>query len=88
MQELNYQLDILSLPTDRLILRFYSELADIQTAEAQTAEINPKSAKLGRLLLSTGYHQEREVIEVTLIQGKDLPGPDNSGTVLQVFEIA
>ncbi|XP_064406610.1 protein unc-13 homolog D-like isoform X2 [Halichondria panicea] len=71
---LQYQLDILSLPTDKLILKFFSDLADIQTAL-----INSGEDKYGKVLLSVGYHGDTEVIEVNLFQANKLPGLDTSG---------
>ncbi len=74
LQEFQYQLDVLSLQTDKLILRFFSDLADIQTALVNSGE-----DKNGKILLSVGYHQDKEVIEVNLFQANNLPGLDTSG---------
>ena len=74
LQVLQYQLDVLGLQTDKLILRFFSDLAYIQTAL-----INSGEDKYGKVLLSVGYHQDKEVIEVNLFQANKLPGLDTSG---------
>ena len=39
-------------------------------------------AKLGKVLLSIGYHEDREVIEVNLFQASNLPGLAPSGITL------
>ena len=74
MQELRYKIYIRTLSTDELILRFCSELADIQTAITD--------ARLGMLLLSISYNQEREAIKVIIVEGKNLPAMDRSGNYL------
>ncbi len=81
LQALQYQLDVLSLQTDKLILRFFSDLANIQTALVNSGE-----DKYGKVLLSVGYHQDKESIEVNLFQANKLPGLDSSGnSVLCVY---
>ncbi len=82
LQALQYQLDILSLPTDKLILKFFSDLADIQTAL-----INSGEDKYGKVLLSVGYHGDTEVIEVNLFQANKLPGLDTSGDRASLYSI-
>lgn len=73
-QELDSKLDILRLPTDDLILRFFSDLA-----KRQRDEIEQERASLGTLLISVGYRKEDSIVEVDVIQGKGLPGLDKSG---------
>ncbi|XP_064406965.1 protein unc-13 homolog D-like isoform X2 [Halichondria panicea] len=73
-KELLYQLDILSLQTDKLILKFFSDLADIQTAL-----VNSEKDNYGKVLLSVGCHQDKEVIEVNLFQANKLPSLDSTG---------
>lgn len=75
LQLLVDQLDILSLPTDKLILKFFAELGKIQTALA-----NSENDQYGRILLSVGYHQDKEIIELDVIQANGLPALDSSGT--------
>ena len=67
-------MDILRLPTEELILRFFSDLARRQADEIQKGD-----AKLGTLLISVGYLKQDAVVEVDVIQGKSLPGMDKSG---------
>ena len=53
------------------MLRFQSDLLKQQEREGER--------KLGTLLLSVGYLRDRSVVEVTIIQGQNLPGLDKSG---------
>ncbi len=48
-------------------------------ADIQTALVNSGEEKYGKVLLSVGYHQDKEVIEVNLFQANKLPGLDASG---------
>lgn len=70
-------MNTLSLQTDKLILMFYSDLADVQTSLVNSGE-----TAYGKVLLSTGYHSDREVVELNLIQANNLPGLDKSGTCI------
>ena len=73
-QTLYTKLDILRLPTEKLILRFFSDLAQRQHEEVESGK-----AELGTLLFSVGYLKQSSVIEVDIIQGKNLPGLDKTG---------
>ena len=74
LQALNSRLDVLRQPTDTLILRFFSELA-----QCQSDVIEKGKADLGTLLISVGYHKGKSLVEVDIIQGKNLPGLDKTG---------
>ena len=76
LQALLAKLDILRLPTDKLILRFFSELA-----QNQAKEIRSRKNELGTLLVSVGYSKKNSV-EVDIIQGNKLPGLDKTGEIL------
>ena len=73
-QTLCAKLDILRLPTEKLILRFFSDLAQRQSDEVESGK-----AELGTLLISVGYLKQSSVVEVDVIQGKNLPGLDKTG---------
>ena len=73
-QALYTKLDILRLPTEKLILRFFSDLA-----QRQHEEVKSGKAELGTLLISVGYLKQSSVMEVDIIHGKSLPGLDKSG---------
>ena len=62
------------MPTEKLILRFFSDLAQRQHEEVESGK-----AELGTLLISVGYLKQSSVVEVDVIQGKNLPGLDKSG---------
>ena len=79
LQSLSYHLEILSLRTDKLIYKFFLDLVDLQIAATNSGE-----AKLGKVLLSIGYHEDKEVIEVNLFQASNLPGLDSSGTIFSL----
>ena len=51
----------------------------------QIAATNSGKAKLGKVLLSIGYHEDREVIEVNLFQASNLPGLAPLGTILYLI---
>ena len=76
LQALLAKLDILRLPTDKLILRFFSELA-----QNQSKEIRHRKNELGTLLVSVGYSKKNSVVEVDIIQGNKLPGLDKTGEI-------
>ena len=82
LQNLRYHLEILSLQTDKLIYKFFLDLVDMQIASSNSGE-----AKFGEVMLSIGYHEDREVIEVNLFQASNLPGLDSSGTVLYCYSM-
>ena len=73
MQTLFSKLDILRLPTDKLVLRFFSDLA-----QRQCQEIERGRAEYGTLLISVGYLKHKSVVEVDVIHGKKLPGLEKS----------
>ena len=62
------------MPTDKLILRFFSDLA-----QRQREEVKSGKAELGTLLVSVGYLRQSSVIEIDVIQGRNLPGLDKTG---------
>ena len=62
------------MPTEKLILRFFSDLA-----QRQREEVERGKAELGTLLISVGYLKQSSVVEVDVIQGKNLPGLDKTG---------
>lgn len=74
IQELQYRLDTLSLQTDKLILRFFSDLTDIEASLVSSGE-----SVYGKVLMSVGYHSDREKIELNLFQANKLPALDSSG---------
>lgn len=74
LQTLYSKLDILRLPTDKLILRFFSDLA-----QRQCDEMEREKTEFGTLLISVGYLTGESVVEVDVIQGKGLPGLDKTG---------
>ena len=74
LQTLYSKLDILRLPTDKLILRFFSDLAQLQREEKERGK-----EELGTLLISVGYLKQSSMVEVDVIQGRRLPGLDKSG---------
>jgi len=82
MQDLDYHLELLGLNTNKLILQFYSELAD-----QQTAMVNAGKAPLGQLLLTVAFDQSSDVVEVNILQGVNLPGLDNSGIPINIHDI-
>lgn len=73
LQTLFLKLDILRLPTDELILRFFSDLVQLQSHEFEGEK------KLGTFHISVCYIKEESVVEVKDIQGKGLPGLGRSG---------
>ena len=74
LQNLIHHLEILSFQTDKLIYRFFLDLVDMQMSASESGK-----AKLGKILLSIGYHEDSEVIEVNLF---NLAGRDSSGVIL------
>ena len=62
------------MPTEKLILRFFSDLAQRQCEERESGKAN-----LGTLLISVGYLKQSSIVDVDIIQGKNLPGLDKSG---------
>ena len=69
LQTLYSKLDILRLPTDKLILRFFSDLAQLQREEKERGK-----EEFGTLLISVGYLKQNSVVDVDVIQGKGFPG--------------
>ncbi len=57
----------------------FSDLAKQQVHEAEHGE-----NKLGMVRLSIGYLRNSSVVEVTIIQGMNLPGLDKSGVCVCV----
>ena len=57
------------MPTEKLILRFFSDLAQRQREEVESGE-----AELGTLLVSVGYLKQSSVVDVDVIQGESFPG--------------
>ena len=57
------------MPTEKLILHFFSDLAQHQREEVESGK-----AELGTLLISVGYLKQSSLVEVDVIQGKNLPG--------------
>ena len=57
------------MPTEKLILRFFSDLA-----QRQCDEVKSGKAELGRLLISIGYHKQSSVVDIDVIQGENFPG--------------
>ena len=78
LQALQSKLDILCLPTDKLLLCFFSELA-----QAQVKDVQHRKEDLGTLLVSVGYLKSKAVVEVDIIQGNKLPGLDKTGELRQ-----
>ena len=77
-QALQSKLDILCLPTDKLLLHFFSELA-----QTQVEDVQHRKEDLGTLLVSVGYMKSKAVVEVDIIQGNKLPGLDKTGEFTQ-----
>ena len=57
------------MPTEKLILRFFSDLAKRQCEEVENGK-----AEFGTLLISVGYLKQSSVVDVDVIQGEKLPG--------------
>ena len=57
------------MPTEKLILRFFSDLAQRQCEEVESGK-----AELGTLLISVGYLKQSSVVDVDVIQGENFPG--------------
>lgn len=74
LQTLSSKLNILRLPTDKLMHQFFSDVANCQHEQLKQGR-----TELGTLLLSVGYLKEKSVLEVDIIEGKGLPGLDKSG---------
>ena len=68
------------LSTKDLVLRCCADLA-----EQQTKAVGSPEHKLGELTLSVGYIKETGNIEVTIFQGRNLPGLDKSGILHTLF---
>ena len=62
-------MDILRLPTEKLILRFFSDLA-----QRQLDEVKSGKAELGTLLISIGYLKQSSVVDIDVLQGENFPG--------------
>ena len=65
LQSLKSKLDILGMPTDQLIVHFYSDFLDHQQKQS-------KAEKFGELLVSAGFVKESSAIEVTVIHGENM----------------
>ena len=68
------------MPTEKLILCFFSDLAQCQREEMESGK-----AELGTLLISVGYLKQSSVVEVDVIQGKNLPGLDKNGELDKIL---
>ena len=68
------KLDIRRQTTNELILRFFSDLS-----RCQQDEIEKGKMELGTLLISVGYIKGESIVEVDVIQGRNLPGLDKTG---------
>ena len=68
------KLDIRRQTTDELILRFFFDLS-----RCQRDEIEKGRMELGTLLISVGYIKAESIVEVDVIQGRNLPGLDKTG---------
>ena len=71
-QRLLGDMEIISLSTSKLILRFHMDLFQQCNAEKE-------KASRGTLTVSVGYLKHRSAVEVTVIGAKNLPGLDKSG---------
>ena len=72
------------MPTEKLILHFFSDLVQHQHEKVESGK-----AELGTLLISVGYLKQSSVIEVDVIQGKNLPGfrdTCKSGMSIKIFK--
>ena len=72
LQSLLCDLELTTLPTGKLILKFQSDLFT-QCKEGKD---------LGTLTVSVGYLRQRKAVEVTVISATGLPGLDKSGTCI------
>ena len=77
------ELDLLCLSTRELVLRCCADLA-----EQQAKAVGSPEHKYGELTLSVGYLKEREVIEVAVVKGDNLPPIDKNGFSDPYVEIA
>lgn len=71
-------MDVLRLPTDELILRFLSELAEVQRRELED-EKEEGSKEFGSLHASVSYLKEEMMVEVNVIKGESLPSSSKNG---------
>ena len=71
LQNLLCDLELTTLSTDKLILKFQSDLV------AQCKE----GKNLGTLTVSVAYLRHRKAVEVTVISAAGLPGLDKSGII-------
>ena len=69
-------LELMCLSTRDLILRCCADLA-----EQQAKAVGSPEHRFGELTLSVGYIKETGNIEITIFQGRNLPGLDKSGTL-------
>ena len=65
-QILRSKLNILRMPTNQLIVHFYSELMKHQREETG------KGGGLGEMIVSVGYIKEVSAIEVIVVQARDI----------------
>ena len=72
-------MDVLRLPTDQLILRFLSELAEFQHRELEGDK------QLGTLTLRVGvcHNKNESMVEVCVLKGENLPGMSRNGTLIE-----
>ena len=66
-------MDVLRLPTDELILRFLSELVEIQRRELEDEK------EFGSLHASVSYLKEETMVEVNVMKGESLPSSSKNG---------
>ena len=71
MQEVISELKVLD---SDLTSQFFADLVKIQADQVQSGE-----KLLGELLVSMAYNSDKEVLDVCVIQGKDLPVMDKVG---------
>ena len=64
LQSLKSKLDVLGMPTDQLIIQFYSDFLKQQEQS--------KAVKFGELILSTGFIKELSAIEVNIVHGEHM----------------
>lgn len=67
LQSLKSKLDILGMPTDQLIILFYSDFLDHQQKQSKAEKL-----KFGELLVSAGFVKGSSAIEVTVIHGENM----------------
>ncbi len=67
LQSLKSKLDILGMPTDQLIVLFYSDFLERQQEQSKTEKL-----KYGELVVSAGFIKGSSAIEVTVIHGENM----------------